>query len=113
MSMGLLRIRMTDLHTTVLQINPNALETLGVESLEECNSKVRGHKLETMLPKDAQILEDACKALKEQWESVITECHIEWKDGSVHLIQIRDTLVEFEENAKIIIISMFQMSKLR
>ena len=102
MSMGLLRIRMTNLCTTILQINPNALETLGAENLEECNRKMQGHKFEAMLPEDAQKLEDACKALTEQWESVITECHVEWKDGSLRLLRIRDTLVDFDGDAKII-----------
>ena len=102
MSVGLMRVRMTEEETTILQINPKALEKLGVETQEECNSKISGHRIATMLPEDAKVQEEACKQLKEQWESVVTECHVEWKDGSVHLIQIRDTLVDFEENAKII-----------
>ena len=102
LSVGLLRISFTSLHTTILQINPKALETLGIKTLEECNSKIHGHKFETMLPKDAQRLEDTCKALSEQWESVVTECHVEWKDGSLRLLQIRDTLVDFDGDTKII-----------
>ena len=105
---GLLRIRMTETETSVLQINPKGLETLGVTTLEECLKKVHGHRIETMLSEDAQKLEEACKNLKEQWESVVTECHVEWKDGSVRLIRIRDTLVEIEANGEKIIQRMCQ-----
>lgn len=102
MSMGLLRIRMTEKKSSVLQINPKGLETLGVDSEKELESVIHGHQIETMISRDAQKLEESCKALNEQWESVVTECHVCWKDGSTRLIRIRDTLVDFEDNAKII-----------
>ncbi len=102
MSIGLLRLHMTETESTVLHINPKGLETLGVASEEELIHKIHGHKIETMILEDAKKLEEACKGLKEQWESVVTECHIEWKDGSTRLIRIRDTLVDFEGKAKII-----------
>lgn len=102
MSTGLLRISMTENESRVLQINPKGLETLGVSSEEELSRKIHGHKIATMLVEDAEALESACKELNEQWESVVTECHIEWKDGSTRLISIRDTLVDFEGKAKII-----------
>lgn len=102
MATGLLRICMTDTESTVLHINPNGLETLGVSSEKELASKIHGHKIETMISEDAEKLEEACKSLKEQWQSVVTECHIEWKDGSVRLIRIRDTLIEFDGKEKII-----------
>ena len=69
MSVGLLRIRMTEDETSVLQINPKGLKTLGVETEEELLRKIHGHSIETMLPEDAQALEEACSNLKEQWES--------------------------------------------
>ena len=102
MSVGMLRIRMTEDETSVLQINPKGLKTLGVESEEELLRKIHGHSIETMLPEDAQALEEACSNLKEQWESVVCECHIEWKDGSIRLIRIRDTLVEVDGSGKTI-----------
>ena len=102
MATGLLRICMTDTESRVLHINPNGLETLGVSSEKELASKIHGHRIETMISEDAEKLEEACKSLKEQWQSVVTECHIEWKDGSVRLIRIRDTLIEFDGKEKII-----------
>ena len=102
LSMGLLRIRMTETESTVLHINPKGLETLGVATEEELSAKIHGHKIETMISADAQKLEESCRNLKEQWESVVNECHIVWKDGSTRLIRIRDTLIEFEGKDKII-----------
>jgi diguanylate cyclase (GGDEF)-like protein/PAS domain S-box-containing protein len=102
MATGLLRIRMTEDTSSILQINPKGLETLGVDTEEELLNKIHGHKIETMLLEDAQKLEKSCKDLTEQWESIVTECHIEWKDGSIRLIRIRDTLVDFEGEEKII-----------
>ena len=102
LSTGLLRIRMTEEESRVLHVNPKGLECLGVVSEEELAGKIQGHRIETMLEEDSKKLENACRNLKEQWESVVTECHIEWKDGSTRLIRIRDTLVDFEEEAKII-----------
>lgn len=102
MSIGLLRIRMTDESCEVLQVNPKGLEAFGVDSKDEFLEKIHGYKVETMVLEDAEKLEEACKSLSEQWESVVTECHVEWKDGSVRLIRVRDTLVEIELNAKVI-----------
>ena len=102
MDTGLLRIRMTETESTVLHINPKGLETLGAATEEELSTKIHGHKIETMISADAQKLEESCRNLKEQWESVVNECHIVWKDGSTRLIRIRDTLIEFEGKDKII-----------
>lgn len=102
MSVGMLRIRMTETESKVLQINPKGLEFLGMASEEELTSKIHGHKIETMLAEDAEKLERACADLKERWKSVLTECHVEWKDGSIHLIRIRDTIVDFAGKEKII-----------
>ncbi len=102
MSTGLLRIRMTETQSKVLQINPKGLETLGVSSEDELADNIHGHQIKTMLSEDAQKLEEVCRALKEQWESVVTECHVCWKDGSTRLIRIRDTIVDFDGKAKII-----------
>ena len=40
--------------------------------------------------------------LNELWDSVGMECRIKWKDGSVHLLRVRSTLVGFDGEAKII-----------
>lgn len=102
MSTGLLRIRMLETESSILQINPKGLELLGADTEEECFAKIHGHKLENMIWEDAEKLEEACRNLKEQWESTVVECHVKWKDDSMHLLRIRDTLVDFEEDAKII-----------
>ena len=102
MSVGLLRIRMTEDESKILQINPKGLEVLGVVSEKEYEKKRNGHSIENMFSDEARKLEEACRSLKEQWESVVTECHVKWKDGSVHLIRIRDTLVDYDRDAKII-----------
>ena len=102
MATGLLRIRMTETESTVLHINPKGLETLGVSTEEELADKIHGHRIKTMISADAEKLEEACRGLKEQWESVVTECHIKWKDGSVRLIRIRDTLIELDGKTKMI-----------
>lgn len=102
MSVGLLRIRVTEEESRLIQINPKGLELLGVETQQECLKKVHGHVIETMEIADAERLQRALKMLNEQWESVVVECWVTWKDGSRHLLRIRDTLVDFEEEAKII-----------
>lgn len=102
MATGLLRIRASEDETEVLQINPKGLESLGVDSEKELKEKIKGHRIDTMILGDAKELEEAVKSLKEQWESVVTECHIQWKDGSTRLIRIRDTLVDFDGKAKLI-----------
>ena len=102
LSVGLLRLCVEKEKTSIIQVNPKALETLGVETEEELASKINGHYIETMLYEDAEKLVVACQNLNEQWESVVTECHVKWKDGSRRLIRIRDTLVDYDNGAKII-----------
>lgn len=102
MSTGLLRIFMTESQSRVLQINPTGLEALGVSSEEELAANMHGHIIETMLKEDAEKLEETCKGLNKQWESAVSECHVEWKDGSIRLIRIRDTVVDIESKGKTI-----------
>ena len=102
MSAGLLRVRMTDDQTTIIKINPKGLELLGVTTEEELNDRIKNQILDTIDKEDGEKLVFECKKLKEQWESVVVECHVKWKDGSVRLLRILNTLVDFEEEAKII-----------
>ena len=102
MSMGLARLRVTEAETAILQINPKFLELLGMESEQECEGKITGHGIETMDAADAEKIKASCQNLQEQWESDVMECWITWKDGTRHLLRIRNTLIEFEDNAKII-----------
>ena len=102
MSVGLLRIRLSDTESTVVKINPKALELLGVASEEEFVLRRRNHIVDTIDEEDAEKLVATYQELKEQWDNVVVECRVKWKDGSVHLLRIRSTLVEFDGNAKII-----------
>lgn len=102
MSMGLARLRVTKMETVILQINPNFLKLLGMDSEQECREKIIGHGIETMDAADAQKIETSCQNLQEAWESDVMECWVTWKDGSRHLLRIRNTLIAFEEDAKII-----------
>ena len=102
MSMGLARLYMTETETAIIKINPMGLQLLGVETEEEYLEKITGHIIKTMDAEDAQKLEESCRNLKEQWESSVIECWVTWKDNSRHLLRIRNTLIEFEEDTKII-----------
>jgi len=102
MSTGLLRVHVTEKDSIIMQINPKGLELLGVATEEECLENIHGHRIATMDSEDAKKLEEACLNLKEQWESVVTECNVKGKDDALRLLRIRDTLVDFDENGKII-----------
>ncbi|MBR2894376.1 MAG: diguanylate cyclase [Oscillospiraceae bacterium] len=102
MSAGLLRMRMTEEETTLMSINPRAAQLLGVETEEMLSHSIQGHAVVTMETADAVALTQACQALTRQWESVDVECRVTWKDGSVHLLRIGNTLVDFDGEAKII-----------
>ncbi|MBR2132852.1 MAG: diguanylate cyclase [Oscillospiraceae bacterium] len=102
MSAGLLRVRMTKSETTLLSINPRAAQLLGVETEEMFIRSIQGHAVVTMETADAVALTQACLALTQQWESVDVECRVTWQDGSVHLLRIGNTLVDFDGDAKII-----------
>ncbi|MBR4026240.1 MAG: diguanylate cyclase, partial [Lachnospiraceae bacterium] len=102
MSIGMLRVAMTDKQTKLIRINPKGLELLGVETEQECNSKIQGHMIKTMYLEDAEKLTQECEYLTEQWTSVVVECRVKWKDESIHLLRIRNTLVDFDGEVKII-----------
>lgn len=101
-SVGLLRVQMTDEESKIIKINPKGLELLGVDSVDELLFRFKGHIVDSMNEEEANAIVEVCKKLKNQWDSVVTECHVTWKDGSVHLLRIRDTLVEMNGKAKII-----------
>lgn len=101
-SVGLLRVSMTDEESKVIKINPKGLELLGVDSIDELLFRFKGHIVDSMNEEEAQSIVEACKNLKNQWDSVVAECHVTWKDGSVHLLRIRNTLVEMNGDIKII-----------
>lgn len=75
---------------------------LGVETVDELIEKHKNDVIDTMDEQDAANLTAECKKLKKQWDSIAVECHVTWKDGLVHLLRIRNTLVEFDGDAKII-----------
>ena len=102
MSVGLLRVRMTDTKSTIIKINPMGLKLIGMETEEELEERKYKHVLSNMLEEDAERLTVACDSLKEQWESAVVDCHVTWKDGSVHLLRVRNMLVEYDGEAKII-----------
>ena len=102
MSAGLLRLRMTESDMTVIKVNPMGLELLGAETEAELSFKIHGHSILTIDSREESIHVKECQKLKEKWESIVTECHVTHKDGSTHLLRIRDTLVEIDEDAKII-----------
>jgi len=102
MSAGLLRMRMTDSESTIIKINPMGLQLIGMDSEKELEKRKNQHVISTMNDEDAEKLVAACKELKEQWESVVVECRVNWKDGSEHLLRVRNMLVEYDGDAKII-----------
>ena len=102
MSAGLLRIRMTDSESTIIKINPMCLQLMGMDSEEELEKAQNAQGVSTMSEEDAAKLVVVCHALKEQWESEVVECLVTWKDGSEHLLRIRNMLVEYDGDAKII-----------
>lgn len=102
LSMGLMRIRMSEDKTSIIKINPKGLELLNIPSEEECTKKIKGHILDTMVSEDAEKLVEASQTLKKQWESAVVECHIKCADHTLRLLRIRDTLVDFDGDAKII-----------
>lgn len=101
MSVGLLRVRVLGEEMTLIRTNPKVLELFGVsteeEFLENRQMVVAGVK-----DCDAYKLVTVCKELKNQWDSIVVECYVTWKDGSKHLLRVRNTLVEFDGKAKII-----------
>ena len=102
MSVGLIRLRVEGEDCSVITLNPKALELFGADSEEEFMLRRYNSISGTTVKKDIEELVDACKVLKEQWDSVVTEVHIRWKDGTVHLLRVRSMLVEFDGTAKII-----------
>lgn len=101
MSVGLLRVRVKGDETTLIRVNPKALELFGADTEEEFMEK-RQRVISGVTDADAKKLIDVCKELKNQWDSIVVECYISWKDGSKHLLRVRNTLVDFEGDAKII-----------
>lgn len=102
MSVGLFRLRMTAQETEIVTVNPKGLELLGVENEEECRACLVGHEISTMDVEDAKRLTELCKNLEEQWTGESIECRVKWKDGSIHLLQITNTLIDYDGSAKII-----------
>lgn len=102
MSVGILRIRMTDTETTVIRVNPKALELLGVETEEELISKIKGNAVTTIEDREEAVHIAECLKLNEKWQSVVTECPVHWKDGSRHLLRIRDMVVEIDGDTRTI-----------
>lgn len=102
LAVGLLRLRITEEESTILKINPKGLEMFGVENMEELLDENKKCRFRTMDEKTSAALNHTHERLEKLWDSCITECQVMWKDGTVHLLSIRDTLVEMEENAKII-----------
>lgn len=102
MSTGLMRIRVSEKDAAIIHINPKGLELLGLETESEYSEKISQHIASSMDDADGKKLEEMASALKEQWQSAVTECWVTWKDNSRHLLRIRDTLVDFEGQEKII-----------
>ena len=101
LSVGLLRVRVEGDKMTLVKVNPKALELFGVETEAEFVEK-RQRVIAGVTDTDASKLIDVCHKLEKQWDSIVVECYITWKDGSKHLLRVRNTLVEFEGDVKII-----------
>lgn len=102
MSVGLIRLRMQGEKSTVITLNPKALELFGVNSEEEFILRRYNSVVDTVIEEDAEKLMCVCEELKEQWDNIVVECRVRWKDGTIHLLRIRNMLVEFDGTAKII-----------
>ena len=102
MSVGLIRLRVQGEESTVVTLNPKVLELFGLDSEEEFILRRYNSVVDTVVEEDVEKLMATHEALKEQWDSIVTECNVRWKDGSLHLLRIRSMLVEFDGTAKII-----------
>jgi len=102
MSAGMVRIRVTDTESSVITINPKGLELFGVESEEEFIMCRKNHVVNTADESDIGNMKATYEKLNDLWDSVVVECRIKWKDDSVHLLRVRNTLVGFDGDAKII-----------
>ena len=102
MAAGLLRIRMSEKESSLITINPKGLELFGIDTEEEFSARRKNHMIDTIVEEDRENLYQVYDELKEQWDSVAVECHVKWKDGTIHLLKVRNTLIEFDGDAKII-----------
>ena len=101
LSVGLVRVGMENQTMTVIKINPKALALFGVDSETEIIEKGLG-LIDSKTNVEYSSFQDISKELKEKWDYVVVEGYVTWKDGSKHLLQLRNTLIELDGDTKII-----------
>lgn len=102
MSVGLFRLYMAEDKKKIIKINPKTLELFDVDNTEEFLHRYVNQIVDETNEQAMKVFLGECDKLKKQWDSESVECNVIWKDGTVHLLKLRNTLVEFDENAKII-----------
>lgn len=102
MPIGLMRLYVTGKEITLVNTNPNGLKMLGLKNEEECRKNLKKWDSSIVDAKNAEKLTESCFSLKEQWDSNVAECEVRWRDGELHRIRVRDTLIHFDGNARFV-----------